>query len=255
MNKLIYGLGGGLLAGMLVAAPAMATLSLSVQPSSQTVSPGGTFSVDIQVSGRQGAGPGGVDEIIRAYDFLLGYDSTLLTATGLTFSNYLNGGIANASFQGDVLNYNPVTGTLPGPLIPAGTTYNGTYDTAVEFSEVSLLCYDANDSCFFSAGPYLKDLQAIPPDALTLVTVNFQLSPTAVAGTSLTLDLMDDSVYNPNPGIFNAKGILGNVDLVIALNDGSVQVPEPGTLALLLGVGLLSAGRRVLCRGKSPAVS
>lgn len=255
MKKLTHKLGGGLLVGLLATGPAMAAISLSVQPGSQSVGPGDTFTVDIVVTGRQGAGPGGADEIIRAYDLLLGYDVNLLTATGLTFSNNLSGGVAGGSLQDYTLNYNPATGGPPGPAIDTSTyTYTGTYPTAVEFAELSLLCYDASDTCLFPGGPYLNNIQAIPPDLLTLATITFQVSPTAPVNIATMLDLMDGGSYSPNNPQFDAKGIVNDLALQITLNDGVVGIPEPGSLALLLG-GVSLLGARSVSRRKCAAMA
>ena len=122
---------GGLMLSLLYAAPTLAGITLSVQPSSTTVGPNDTFSVAVQVSGLTSVSP---REIVRSYDLLLGYDSSLLTAQSIVYGTYLDGGQVGGSLQQDpqVLAFGLTAFTPPyiGPNPP---------DLAVEFNELSNL--------------------------------------------------------------------------------------------------------------------
>jgi hypothetical protein len=220
--------GAGLLLGQLFSNAALAGIALSVEPSPLAVSgAGATFSVDIVISGLDGAGPGGTNEIVQGYDMLLGYDDTLLTATSVTFSGFLGDGLGfpptGTSEQDFDLAFNP-TG-LSG--------YSG-FPTAVEFAEISHL-------------PNIT-LDTSQPNTFTLVTVAFAVKNLALGKYQTTLDLFQD----PASG-FDIKGWDGVNALIVALNDGVLTIPEPGTLALFLGAGLLGLGREVVRRRSKTA--
>ncbi len=240
MKKWLYSLWGasGLIMSLLYAAPTPAAITVSVQPPSTTIAPGNAFSVAIRISGLTTVDP---DEIVRAYDLLLGYDTTLLTATGVTYGSFLNGGQVGGSSQSSDLTFNLTT-------VP----YSGPYSTAVDFSELSNLCgYAGETVCAgtsFAGGPYLSNIQS---DTFNLVSIAFQAKSAFQSGSTI-LGLIDDSSMNLDQG-FDVKGISTTTPLTISLANGvvtipTITVPEPGTLSLLLGVGLLGVGRSAIRR-------
>jgi hypothetical protein len=219
-----------------LAGPADA-ITLSLDPVSQTASPGDTVMVNIRASNLPG------DEVISYYYLMLGYDPTRLTATSVQFGPALGGGDPGSYTETD-LAFDPLTlvGTQ-GPPDDYGN-YLGSLDRAVRVYELSFLS-DA-DGDFFSA---LSAVQSLQP--FILVTVTFQLAPGAPAGQTL-LELMDDRFYsNPSSGgDFDVKGRTNNV-LTSTLIGGSitVRVPVPGTALLMLLAGALGLSRRVVRRG------
>ncbi|RNC65601.1 MAG: hypothetical protein ED859_17430 [Desulfuromonadales bacterium] len=81
MNKFLRIYLMAMLMGLLAAVPAMA-ITIGFQPAAQTVGLGNSVSVDIVASL-------GSNEIVAAYDLDLSYDSTILSATNVTFGTML----------------------------------------------------------------------------------------------------------------------------------------------------------------------
>jgi len=69
-------------------------LNINFVPGFQTVSPGDTFALDIVVSGLEAVTP---NEIVSAYDLDVTYNSSLFTATGVTFGSLLGLSLQNSS--------------------------------------------------------------------------------------------------------------------------------------------------------------
>jgi hypothetical protein len=103
-------------------------ISLGFVPSTQTVGLE-SFYVDVVISGLDSAG-----EVVSSFDLDVTYDDTILSATGVTFGNFLGG--PSDSFQDFILK--------PG---------------LIDFAETSLL----SDS----------GLDSLQPDSFTLATLNF----------------------------------------------------------------------------------
>lgn len=219
-----------LLAGIVLVGPVSA-VTLTVSPVAQNAVRGQTISVAIQASGL----PQG--EVVTAYDLMLGYDATRLTATGVVFGSALGGNDPNDVANGFDLTFDPRS--LEGS--PNYVTYSGAYGTAVEFFEISLV------------SDYYTDLHPLQtPEPFDLLTVTFQVNPGAAAGLT-TLQLMDDRFYSAPPagGAFDVKGATGSNILTTTLIDGSVTVadspaaiPVPATPLLMLLAAALGLGRR-----------
>ena len=220
-----------LLAGIVLVGPVSA-VTLTVSPVAQNAVRGQTISVAIQASGL----PQG--EVVTAYDLMLGYDATRLTATGGVFGSALGGNDPNiGAIDGFYLTFDPRS--LEGA--PNYGTYLGAYGTAVEFFEISLV------------SDYYADLHPLqPPEPFALLTVTFQVNPGAAAGLT-TLQLMDDRFYSAPPagGAFDVKGADDSNILTATLYNGSVTVadspaaiPVPATPLLMLLAAALGLGRR-----------
>lgn len=208
-----------------LAGPA-AAITLAVAPGSQLVGAGSTFTVDVIASDLP------VDQVISGFHLMLGYDSTLMTAKSILFGDALGGPAPENVLNDFVLDFDP--NTLEGT--PYYGTYSGIYANAVEFFEVSL----AAVTDYFTT---LQPLQTTQPFMLARVT--FEMSMDAPPGQAL-LQLMDDTFYSapPDGGDFDVKGRDGSNILSATLQNGSVKVPAPGPLALILGVGLTWLTRR-----------
>ncbi len=81
--KRTFVLGVAAFAALVIAAPARA-ITISFVPSSTTVDVGDPIDIDVLVSDL------GI-EIVSAYDLDVDYDSTIVTATGVTFTPFLGG--------------------------------------------------------------------------------------------------------------------------------------------------------------------
>lgn len=234
VNKLKHWLiGMGAAASLIIGDTAQAAIIVSVQsPTTHVSGPGANFSVNINVSGLNGAGAGGADEVVQAYDLLLGYDANLLTATGVSFNNL--GGIADtAPIQLSELAFDPRYSPVP-PNDPLG--YLGSYTSAVRFSEI--VGFDIDTGM----------LDGYQGDSLTLATISFAVKNTAPLAFSTALEVIDFNDYAGNIYPFDLKGLDGVNPLLASLSDGIVTaqvVPEPATLLLLvLGAGLMGRGGR-----------
>lgn len=231
---------------------------VSVQPSTKTVTPGQTFSVDIAISGLDSVNP---REYLRSYDLLLGYDSALLTPQAVTLGQYAVFG----SYLGDpasfgptlvpqVVNdapfYDPISGNPFGPLDFSAGNPPHTANAAVELFQFSNLCLnvvEAPGQCSdFASGPFLEGLQGTV-NGFVLATVSFQVSAAASDGATTWLTIIDDSMLNTPVGL-DMKGNLRDTPLAMTTSHGQLDIAEPGTLALLLSAGLVGAGRRALRR-------
>ena len=72
------------LAGLVLGSPASA-VTLSVSPSLSYTDPGLQFSVDIMASGLP------ANQVISAFNLMLGYDSTVMSAANVVFGSALGG--------------------------------------------------------------------------------------------------------------------------------------------------------------------
>lgn len=127
MGALLLVLGGSL------GAPSVHAITLGFSPSSQTVNVGGLFTTDVVVSGLET----GFDEIISAFDFIVTYDASRLSANPVVFGTDLSSTDPFFSFQDSDLS-------LPGEIL---------------LSELSL----SSDA----------DLQAYQGDSVILATLSF----------------------------------------------------------------------------------
>lgn len=233
---------GALSLGMLQAAPALAITTLTVTPSMTNASPGDSFNVEVAISGL--TSESGVNDIVRSYDLLLGYDSSRLTANSVMFGDLLGTGVEVQNFSDPALLLSTLNYVGANPP-----------NMAVEFKQLSNLCGFASEAPAdcpspLNLGPFLDTLQ---PDAFVLVTINFTLASDAPVGlTGLTL-LADGAGMIVPAQDFDMKGNSRTTPLVLTLESGQVQVPEPGTLALLLAVGMAGGARRAVRRRKGAA--
>lgn len=241
MKKLAYLMAGlGLMLSQLDSAPAMAKITISVVPAHYVTSVGGKVTVDIVASGLSTGGAGGGQEVISAYDLLLGFDPTKLSWESTTFGDSLG---PNSS---DPPNENTYSVERNSAFL-AGVNYSGSFNTAVEFNELSVLCAFSDgdiSGCTYQPlqYPYLSSIQG---DSVKLVTIAFNVLPGFQPNQATPLGLIDDRYLNPQPpgGLFDVKGSVAGVGLSgIILVDGQASIPEPSTLMLLLSAGLVSLG-------------
>ena len=168
---------------------------VSVSPSSQTVNPGDTFSVDIVVSG--------LTDTLQAFNFDLGFDSAVLTATAVTDGGFF------AGFP-TILVSNP---------------------------EADLAAPDVNFSLSaLSLGPPSNNI------GTPLASITFDVLSGAAPGAS-TLTLNDVNLFGVPPlfGLpptITSSSVNGSVTIS---GSGGPAIPEPSTI-LLLGTGLAGLG-------------
>lgn len=137
----------GLLLGLL-AFPASSTLLLSLSPNSPyTVNVGDTLNVDVNISGLG-------SQIVSAYDLDVGFDATLLNATGVSFGTWLGDAALFEVFENALLDNS-------GGL--------------VDFAAVSLL-----------GDGDLATLQGPASGSFTLATMSF----TAISAGTASLDFL-----------------------------------------------------------------
>jgi hypothetical protein len=174
-------------------------ISLSFSPTAQTKNLGNFVSVNVVVSGLNGAAA--APQIVSAYDLDVTYDSSIL---------------GNAW-----VDYSPLEGVL-------GTSFDTLFyfDTLtpgrIDFSAVSTV-FDA-------------ELNALQGDSVVLATLNFTaigLGTSALFFDPVSFPGIDVKGLNANKILFDTIGD-GSVTVI---DDGVPSVPEPGTM-LLLGVGL-----------------
>ncbi len=221
-----FWLAAGLAASQFLSQTANAGIEISVQPDPLAVAGSNTpFSVDTWVSGLNGAGTGGSNEVIQGYNFLLGYDATLVTATGVAFGPWLEGPTNSSQYSN--LDVDPSDLGI----------YTGTFDNAVELYEVSYLT--------------ATELDTSQGDSFRLVTVSFAVNNLPSGKYHTTLGLIDDRFFTDIPAIgLDFKGSDPINPLVVSLDDGALTISEPNSLALLLTAGLVAIGRTLASRGR-----
>ena len=198
-SSLYYVFATGLVLG-LYQTPAEA-ISIGFQPVTQTIAGGDIFSVDVVISGLTSA-----SEIVSAFDLDVTYDSSILAATGITFSNLLGN---------------------PDPSFYESINGSGLTSGRIDFWEVSLLS-DA-------------DLITLQSDSFSLATLTFQTfgaGATALLFDPFTFPGIDVKGLLANRLTLDVSA--GNVT-VIGQSVPSNPVSEPPTIWLcLLGLGAIA---------------
>lgn len=179
-------------------------ITISLNPTSQTVTSGSSFDVALTISGLGN----GVAPSLGAFDVDISFEQSILSFSSVTFS----------SFLGDL------------SLFEATTSFDD-FSTPgiVNLFELSLLEGDAL-TCVFCIPPYLDDLQ---PSDFTLATLSFS----ALSAGSSALGVSLNALVDASGGDLTADLIGGSVNVNANGNPGSV--PEPATW-LLLGLGAIS---------------
>lgn len=242
----------GLALSLIYTAPVRAVPTFTVTPSfTGPLLAGATFTVDVTLTGL-GSTPG-VNDFVSAYDLLLGYDSSFLTANSVTFGAALGTGALPGNPNGEYF----VVGQQTDYVVPA--SYNGPHgaDLAVDFGQSSVLCGFFGDTCPLAPSGSTTYLMALQPSGVVLATFSFTVNDPQQRGITW-LTLIDNTMIpDPDEQFFDVKGndresLTG---IAIGLANGQVEVPEPGTLALLLGAGLFGNGRKALRRRRASAWS
>lgn len=198
------------LSGMIWASSeqAISSISLDFILQDQTVIGTGPVSVDVVISGLQA----GIDEIVSGFDLSVSFDDSLLSATGVLFSNFLGDPGVPEVFQNTILD--------PG---------------IVRFAALSLFTdlFTEDFTDLFTE----DDLAALQSDTFTLATLNFQ----TMGGIGIS-DLVFESMVgsevigrdnDEESPLFLSFGPDGSIRII------SAAVPEPSTW-LLFGTGLMA---------------
>jgi hypothetical protein len=183
--------------------PTASAISIDFNPVDTSVFEGDSFDVDVVVSGLEQSG---LDEIVSAYDLFIGYDSSILSATAVSFGAYLD----------DV-------------LFPGFTLQGEDLNTAgqISISESSLITDD--------------DFLAVQqPDAFTLATLSFEALGAGIS--DLVFDL--HPLLGINNDVKGRKADLIPVTMgtgAVSVASKPISVPEPDSLMLMLA-GFLILG-------------
>jgi hypothetical protein len=183
--------------------PTASAISIDFNPVDTSVFEGDSFDVDVVVSGLEQSG---LDEIVSAYDLFIGYDSSILSATAVSFGAYLD----------DV-------------LFPGFTLQGEDLNTAgqIGISESSLITDD--------------DFLAVQqPDAFTLATLSFEALGAGIS--DLVFDL--HPLLGINNDVKGRKADLIPVTMgtgAVSVASKPISVPEPDSLMLMLA-GFLILG-------------
>ncbi len=173
-------------------------IAINFSPSDSLAQLGDSLEVDITVSELNVAG-----QIVSSYDLDIGYDATLLTASGVTFGPYLD----DLMFPGFSLQ--DADFSTPG---------------LIDIAEL----------------PFLSDAElfAQQPDSFILATLSFD----TIASGSSSLFFLPDAVLGIDIKGLDAQILdLSVGSASITVTESIQPVPEPATL-LLLGMGLLLQG-------------
>ncbi|AUB80953.1 PEP-CTERM sorting domain-containing protein [Candidatus Thiodictyon syntrophicum] len=242
----------GLALSLIYTAPVGAVPTFTVTPSfTGPLLAGATFTVDVTLSGL--GSEVGVNDFVSAYDLLLGYDSSFLSANSVTFGAALGTGALDPPDDTDGEYF--VTGQQTDYVVPA--SYNGPHgaDLAVDFGQSSVLCGFVGDTCPLAPSGSTTYLMALQPSGVVLATFSFTVNDPQQRGITW-LTLIDNTMIpDSDEQFFDVKGNdrESPTGIAIGLANGQVEVPEPGTLALLLGAGLFGGGRKALRRRRASA--
>jgi len=184
-----------------IAATPASALLLSLQPMTQTAVPTDFVSLDLVISGLNA---GGADSL-GDFDIDIGFDSA-----ALSFQGYSLGASLGDIGLGEAFDFS------------LGESSVG----VVNLAEVSLLEADAG-TCFFCITPYLNDIQS---DTFTLATLDFRVDVLAVGSST---GVFFDSIYSLGDGFGSALLYDGFSNAIIS-NVGTISVPEPTSLALMV---------------------
>lgn len=169
----------------------VSAVTIDIVPNTQTVQVGDAFDLDVVVSGLSAA-----NEIVSAYDFDIAYDTSILSATGVSFGSYLD----------DLL--------FPGFSLQ---DFDLSIAGIVDFAETSLLSN--------------ADLAMQQPDSFTLATLSFEALMEGVS----EIYFIPDPTYGIDVKGTDPFNVLP-VDVVSGqvIVNPAISVPEPGTLVLML---------------------
>ena len=186
-----------LLISCLLKVSSVSAIMIDFVPASSSVEQGASLNVDIVISDLASAG-----EIVSAYDLNVSYDSSYLSATDVTFGNYLD----DLFFPGFTLQDSSLT--TPG---------------LINLSELSLLS-DA-------------ELAAQQPDSFTLATLTFEAL--AIGTSALIFEPDPFFGIDVKGNFFEVLALDAGTGSVTVT--GPVGVPEPSSL-LLFALAFLFPG-------------
>ncbi|UMR29144.1 PEP-CTERM sorting domain-containing protein [Massilia sp. MB5] len=194
---------------MAAALPGQAAV-INLSSSASSVAVGQSFNVDFRISGLSGA----ADDSLSGFDLTVMFDSRVLQLTGFSFAD------ANGVNQLDLAE---------------AASFGFLGDAKASGSLIDVFGLSGNSATV---------LDAAQTDAFRFLSLNFKaLAPSA--GAFINLDKFDPEILFVNSGAGGLPINFGSDGVQIAIGQNT-QVPEPGTLLLLLAAlpALLLARRR-----------
>ncbi len=198
-NTPYFGLKICLLALFLFTGSAQSGVILDAVVSDPSVSVGSVFDVDLVISGLGN----GIAPSVGAFNVILNFDALILSAAGVTFSSFLDGGLF-FSLQS----------------VASGLGF-------VDVAEISFLEGSLSE-CIFCFAPFLDDIQ---PDTFTLATLLF--NAIGAGNSALKFGFVDIKDSDLDATELQVTANNGAVEVVAA------DVPEPNTI-LLVAIGFVS---------------
>lgn len=195
-----------------VCAAPLHAATINLFTASSTYSVGQSFNVDFRIGGLTGA-PG---DSLSGFDLDVLFDSTLLKLTGFGFTD-------------PVSNRNELD-------LPEAGSFGFSGAATASGGVVDAFGVSGNSAAVLDAG------QA---GDFRFLTLTFQ-ALAASGATAIQLDLNDPNLLFLDSGFGDLDTNYGAARVAFAITPGSVAVPEPGSLALLLigAAGMVLAGRR-----------
>ena len=199
---------------------------ISFSPVSQTANPGDSFDISLIYSG-QGEG------ILSPWNIDVIYDDTILSATAVSFSNFLFMPEANFTSGQISLSGGNAEDVLQDSLIGPQQTLNLCYSiTPPPFHQD---CRDAYDAAITPANALYSDYLTALNSSFVFATLSF----TALGTSPLTLDTAVVSFQT----LPETTGVVCVGADINAFCSSSSSVPEPSTF-ILLGLAITGLGFR-----------